>query len=158
MTHWIVHPLRGWLGFLAITNLGTGLRCLWENGFLQKRIFTQADGGCEEMERMFGFWSLFNALLFLHCSIFLQEMAVFSMTVCSLVLYLCYFLNESYIHHSITKGAAGLFPILLSGLTIIWLIVSFRFIWLPDTIAEEDENECLAKRFPMQHTRRKKTQ
>lgn len=41
MTHWVVHPLRGWLAFLSLTNLGTGLRCLWEEGFLKQRIFTE---------------------------------------------------------------------------------------------------------------------
>ncbi|EEC02012.1 hypothetical protein IscW_ISCW000894 [Ixodes scapularis] len=71
--------------------------------------------GCPEMERTFGFWSVFNAILFLHCSIFLEEPPIFSMTVFSLTVYLAYFANEAFVHHSISRGGAALFPILLSG-------------------------------------------
>ncbi|XP_029830054.2 uncharacterized protein LOC8025126 [Ixodes scapularis] len=162
MTHWVVHPLRGWLAFLSLTNLGTGLRCLWEEGFMQQRIFTElktSDGlpGCPEMERTFGFWSVFNAILFLHCSIFLEEPPIFSMTVFSLTVYLAYFANEAFVHHSISRGGAALFPILLSALTMLWLAVAYKFIW-PSSRKEDDdnENEHLAERLSTQQPRLKR--
>ncbi|XP_077536635.1 uncharacterized protein LOC144148987 [Haemaphysalis longicornis] len=159
MTHWVVHPLRGWLAFLSLTNLGTGLRCLWEENFLQHRIFTELksiDGlpNCPEMERTFGFWSIFNAVLFLHCSIFLEEPPIFSMTVCSLAIYLGYFGNEAFVHRSISKGGAALFPILLSALTMVWLLVACKFIWACRRDEDDDENEQLAERLSFQHVRR----
>lgn len=169
MTHWVVHPLRGWLAFLSLTNLGTGLRCLWEEGFLKQRIFTElrpvpngtAVADCLEMERTFGFWSIFNAVIFLHCSIFLEEPPVFSMTVCSLAVYLAYFANEVFSHRSIPKGGTALFPVLLSGLTMVWLGVAYRFIWPSRDDPhddDDDENRHLAKRLSMQHSsKRRKT-
>lgn len=37
------------------------------------RLSGTAVADCLEMERTFGFWSIFNAVIFLHCSIFLEE-------------------------------------------------------------------------------------
>ncbi|XP_037575708.1 uncharacterized protein LOC119457991 [Dermacentor silvarum] len=161
MTHWLVHPLRGWLAFLSLTNLGTGLRCLWEDNFLQQRIFTKlkcADGipGCPEVERMFGFWSIFNALLFMHCSLFIEEPPVFSMTVCSLALYLGYFGNELIMHRSISNGGAAFFPIFLSALTMTWLLVAWKFIRAPRRDDDADENEQLAERLSLHSLRRQR--
>lgn len=106
------------------------------------------------MERTFGFWSIFNAVLFLHCSIFLEEPPIFSMTVCSLAIYLGYFGNEAFVHRSISKGGAALFPILLSALTMVWLLVACKFIWACRREEDEDENEQLAERLSFHHARR----
>ncbi|KAL1448726.1 hypothetical protein MTO96_028162 [Rhipicephalus appendiculatus] len=125
-THWIVHPLRSWLGLMSITNLGAGVRCLLEEDFLRQRLFTKLKCGeierCPEMERTFAFWSLYNGVLVLHCSIFLEQPAVYSATLCCLAVYLVYFGNEMFIHGSICMaGKAVLFPILLSA-TLVWML------------------------------------
>uniref|UniRef100_A0A090XA83 Uncharacterized protein n=2 Tax=Ixodes ricinus TaxID=34613 RepID=A0A090XA83_IXORI len=167
MTHWVVHPLRGWLAFLSLTNLGTGLRCLWEQGFMQQRIFTElktSDGlpGCPEMERTFGFWSVFNAILFLHLQYlprgshrsFRRPSSRSPSTWPTLP-------NEAFVHHSISRGRSCPFPrFFLSALTMLWLAVAYKFIW-PSSRKEDDddnENEHLAERLSTQQPRlRRKT-
>ncbi|KAH7942578.1 hypothetical protein HPB49_025406 [Dermacentor silvarum] len=142
MTHWLVHPLRGWLAFLSLTNLGTGLRCLWEDNFLQQRIFTKLK--CADVLRTMPILSPPFAR------------SVFSMTVCSLALYLGYFGNELIMHRSISNGGAAFFPIFLSALTMTWLLVAWKFIRAPRRDDDADENEQLAERLSLHSLRRQR--
>lgn len=110
------------------------------------------------MERTFGFWSLFNAVLFLHCSLFLEQPVIFSMTLCCLAVDLCYFGNEVFVHGSIPTGTrAALYPLFLSG-TMLWMLVARKFIiWQdrrPDI--EMDEDEQLAERVSLHSMPRKR--
>ncbi|KAH8028437.1 hypothetical protein HPB51_016888 [Rhipicephalus microplus] len=159
-THWIVHPLRSWLGLMSITNLGAGVRCLLEEDFLRQRLFTKLKCGeierCPEMERTFAFWSLYNGVLVLHCSIFLEQPAVYSATLCCLAVYLVYFGNEMFIHGSICMaGKAVLFPVLLSA-TLVWMLVARQYIWVRrrHDATDTEENEQLEERLSLQNMRR----
>ncbi|KAL3193267.1 hypothetical protein MRX96_046786 [Rhipicephalus microplus] len=156
-THWIVHPLRSWLGLMSITNLGAGVRCLLKRTSCGKGSSPSSKiERCPEMERTFAFWSLYNGVLVLHCSIFLEQPAVYSATLCCLAVYLVYFGNEMFIHGSICMaGKAVLFPVLLSA-TLVWMLVARQYIWVRrrHDATDTEENEQLEERLSLQNMRR----
>ncbi|XP_050038083.2 ergosterol biosynthetic protein 28 homolog [Dermacentor andersoni] len=161
MTHWLVHPLRGWLALLSVANFATAFRCLRDDNFLQQRVFITLNcsnglPGCPELERTFAFWSIFNGLVFMHCSFFLEKPPILSMTVCALALYLGYFGNELFVHRSVALRGATWFPIFLSALTMAWLLVAAKFILASRRKDNVEENEQLSERQALFNLRRQR--
>lgn len=154
MTHWIIFTLRGWVAFLAFMNFGTAARCFMDEKFLHSKFFGidlnsdehKADGGLVA-ERVFGFWSLTNGIIFMHCAVFIEETRILGISACALLLYLGFFMSEAFIFDTIMLKGAALYPFAMATLTIFWLVISYGYLKHRDMDDEFDENEILKKRF-----------
>ncbi|XP_022255107.1 probable ergosterol biosynthetic protein 28 isoform X3 [Limulus polyphemus] len=118
MGAWMVNTLRGWLAFLSFMHFGTASRCFTDESFLQAKLYIvniALKGGGFEMDRIFGFWSLTNAIIFLYAAVFIHNLPVMSLSGLMVVVYLFYFMIETFLYKSISISGAGLYPVTVSG-------------------------------------------
>lgn len=161
MTHWSVFTLRGLVAFLSFMNVGTAIRCFIDDGFMRTKFFRGSNANTDMdfqkgglgLDRLFGFWSIANAVIYLHSAVFLEHKQILSLTVCSLVVYLGYFLVEAYIYKTLALNGAALFPVTVSVMVLIWFIVSYRHFDQRE-MEEVDENEILLRKVPRKWERK----
>ncbi|KFM74969.1 hypothetical protein X975_20030, partial [Stegodyphus mimosarum] len=103
---------------------------------------------------MYGFWSLINGIVLLNCFFFIEEKKIIALAVCVIVIYLCFFGMEAFFHKTVLIHGPTIYPCALSALTLIWLLVSLKYLYSPPK-EEVDENEVLRKRFPFKSISKK---
>ncbi|XP_035221930.1 uncharacterized protein LOC118194837 isoform X1 [Stegodyphus dumicola] len=106
------------------------------------------------LEHMYGFWSLINGIVLLNCFFFIDEKKIIALAICVIVIYLCFFGMEAFFHKTVLIHGPTIYPCALSALTLIWLLVSLKYLYSPPK-EEADENEVLRKKFPFKSISKK---
>ncbi|XP_022255106.1 probable ergosterol biosynthetic protein 28 isoform X2 [Limulus polyphemus] len=152
MGAWMVNTLRGWLAFLSFMHFGTASRCFTDESFLQAKLYIvniALKGGGFEMDRIFGFWSLTNAIIFLYAAVFIHNLPVMSLSGLMVVVYLFYFMIETFLYKSISISGAGLYPVTVSAMTLVWMGLSYKSMKEGSYYQDDaDENEELRRKMP----------
>ncbi|XP_076311690.1 ergosterol biosynthetic protein 28 homolog [Tachypleus tridentatus] len=152
MGAWMVNTLRGWLAFLSFMHFGTATRCFTDESFLQAKLYTAnivLKGGGFEMDRIFGFWSLTNAIIFLYAAVFIYNLPVMSLSGLMVVVYLLYFMIETFLYKSVSISGAGLYPVTVSAMTLVWMVLSYKSVKEGSCYQDDtDENEELRRKMP----------
>lgn len=148
--HGMIYTLRGWIAFVAFMDLGTAVRCFLDDNFLGNKVYTAetlSHSVNPVMARLFGIWSVLNAVILLHCAVCIHYRPVVAMAVCSIVLSILNYLSETFIYQTTPFGFSVFFPIGVCLITLVWLGIAAPYIWPVEDMNEVEENGHLKKNF-----------
>ncbi|GBM72921.1 hypothetical protein AVEN_68498-1 [Araneus ventricosus] len=121
MSHWMTVTLRCWVAFIAFTNFGAAFRCFTEDNFVRSKVLAIDSEPWKShegpiLERMYGYWSFINGIILASCFFFIEEKKILCLSVCVIVLYLCFFGIEGYLYKTLSVHGPTIYPCVLSGM------------------------------------------
>jgi len=164
--------VRGFLAFLAFMELVNCLRSLLpslftlpherlDESFIHKKIFSLVELTTDTellVAQLFGFYSALNAVVLVHCCLFLHYTPVYTLGITALCIKTLFLLTQCFIHKTIDNSAGLQVPLLVTLLALAGLVL---LPWLGgeegrQVGAKLSENEELLRAMRFSKNRRRK--
>ncbi|XP_078001226.1 ergosterol biosynthetic protein 28 homolog [Glandiceps talaboti] len=125
--------LRGWISLVAFMAVGNTIQCFVDESFLASKLYTgQPTLVNPLMARLFGVWTLLAAIVRFYGALYIRHKPMYNLTLCSFVLALVHFPVETFIYGSCTVSIGVITPILVSGISVILMIIGYGFVDFDD--------------------------
>lgn len=114
--------LRCWVGIVGAIAVFNGVHCYVDQAYTRKRIYTlQPKEASGLFTRMFGNWVLLAGVIRLVFAFSAVSLSLYLVTFFSFVLAFFHFAFEVFIMRSAALGIATVSPLLISGVSILWM-------------------------------------
>lgn len=165
--------IRGFLAFVAFMEFVNALRSLLPSlftlpqerlteSFVHKKIFSQAELTQQTeliISQLFGFYSLLNATVVVHASLFCHYAPVLSLGLVSVACKTLFYMVQGFYHHTIPNTSGLQVPLFISFLSLVGLLLlatSSSHNLLADREVRGDENDELLRSMRFNKSRKKK--
>ena len=140
----LIRSLQGWVCVVGLMAFGNTVSCFVDHSFLGNRLYTGTPDKTNDLAaRLFGMWTLVSALLRITCAFAIDNRALYNLTFASFVVAFGHFMSEIYVFRSATITVGVLSPLIVSGVSIIWMLVCYRYLF---PARDGSEKESFPKR------------
>lgn len=121
----LLQPAKVWVGLVGTIALANGMQCFINKDYPKSRLYTlRPQEASPLLSRMFGIWTILAAIIRLVFALGPYNMSIWLVTLLSFVLALLHFTSELFIYKTTTFSFATISPLVVSSVSIIWLIVA----------------------------------
>lgn len=143
----MMRSLQGWIFVVGLMALGNTVSCYVDHSFLKNRLYTGSPEKANDLAaRLFGLWTLMSALLRLSCAILITNRALFNLTLLSFVVAFVHFLSEAFVYKTAPITVGVLAPLIVSGVSMLWMIVVAYCCQSTDKRANDTSKENFPRR------------
>jgi Erg28 like protein len=158
----LIRSLQGWICVVGLMALGNTISCFVDHSFVANRLYTGLPEKANDLSaRLFGMWTLMSAMLRICCAFMIDNRVLYNLTFASFIIVFGHFLSEIYIFRTATLSIGVLSPLIVSGISMIWMLLCYRYLFPGRDTSDKEafprrvEDINLAK---MMKSKRSKTQ
>ncbi|KAI0237589.1 putative ergosterol biosynthetic protein 28 [Lamellibrachia satsuma] len=126
---------------------GNTISCFYGHQFLADKLYTAAPNEVNGLAaRLFGVWTMLSAVLRLCCAVDIHNKSIYNLTLVSFFLAFIHFVLEIYVYKTATLSVGVLAPLLVSGVSIVWMLTGYYYLNKPTEMESEDKMGMLKKK------------
>lgn len=126
----LIRSLQGWICVVGLMAFGNSISCFVDHSFLGTRLYTGMPEKANDLTaRLFGMWTLVSAMLRLTCAFLIDSKVLYNLTFASFVIAFGHFMSEVFIFRSSTITVGVLSPLIVSSVSIIWMLACYRCLF-----------------------------
>ncbi|OQV15835.1 putative ergosterol biosynthetic protein 28 [Hypsibius exemplaris] len=138
--------LRGWIALVGMMALANTLQCFVKPDFVWEKLYNVKGSGATPLAaRTYGMWTLLAAMVRFTYSVNIHNWELFLVTLSTFLIAFGHFVSEMLVFRSGLFDIGMLSPILVSGLSVIMMLVAVPLIWPRSATRGEDVD---LKQFP----------
>ncbi|XP_014676333.1 PREDICTED: probable ergosterol biosynthetic protein 28 [Priapulus caudatus] len=125
--------LRGWIGVVALMGIGNTIQCFYNHVFLGENLYMEGPSQVTPlMARLFGTWTFLAAIVRIYCAYDITNRPLYDITLISFLIAFVHFTLEAFYYQSTGLHVGLATPLLVSGISIVWMIIGYSLVWPKD--------------------------